>query len=149
MIISSFEHPAHQFLSNFYPVTVIYGDIIYPSVEHAYQAQKVKDRDSRMIIAAAPTPGKAKRLGRKLKMRKDWERVKVSIMLDLIRLKFTPGRKGRLATKLLYTDPHILVEGNDWGDTFWGQVDGKGLNMLGVLLMIRRTELGGSFSEDI
>ena len=36
------------FLSNFYPVEVEYNGILYPSVEHAYQAQKTLNEDIRL-----------------------------------------------------------------------------------------------------
>ena len=31
-----------------------------------------------------------------------------------------------------------LVEGNYWGDTFWGICNGEGTNWLGILLMAER-----------
>src|SRR5512138_3270885 len=79
----------HVFLSNFYEVLISYEGITYPSVEHAFQAQKTLDGAERRKIAACGSPGRAKSLGRKVKLRKDWESVKVDLMTQLVRVKFT------------------------------------------------------------
>ena len=42
---------------------------------------------------------------------------------------------------LLATGKATLVEGNSWGDTFWGVCRGKGKNMLGKILMRVRKRL--------
>ena len=39
------------------------------------------------------------------------------------------------------TRDRVLIEGNDWGDTFWGMTDGEGENHLGKILMRVRAEL--------
>ena len=36
---------------------------------------------------------------------------------------------------LLATGDAELIEGNNWGDTYWGKCNGQGLNRLGILLM--------------
>ena len=77
-----------EFLSNFSESEIILDGIIYPTVEHFFQAMKTKDPIQRAEIAAAPTPGKAKRLGRQVQLRSDWEEVKDQCMLDALRLKF-------------------------------------------------------------
>ena len=78
-----------EFLSNFSKSEIILDDIIYPTVEHFFPAMKPKDPIPRAEIAAPPTPGKAKRLGRHVQLRSDWEEVKDQCMLDALRLKFT------------------------------------------------------------
>ena len=83
-------------------------------------------------------PGKAKRLGRKVTLRPDWEQIKTYTMLLLLRIKFSDEN---LATKLLETGEQKLIEGNSWGDCFWGVCDGVGENHLGKLLMQVREEL--------
>lgn len=128
----------YRFLSNFYPSPIMYEGIQYPTVEHAYQAQKTSDPALRAAIAALPTPGQAKRKGRRLRLRDDWEQVKVSIMLELCRLKFQDPDLKRLLDS---TKGRRLLEGNSWGDTFWGVVDGKGNNFLGNILMMIRDKI--------
>jgi ribA/ribD-fused uncharacterized protein len=121
----------YKFLSNFYPVDIIYNGIIYPSVEHAYQAQKTLDDDIREKISLLEKANEAKAYGKKIKLRDDWESKKMIIMKDLLFLKFTQDPFRNL---LLETGEAQLIEGNWWGDTFWGICNGQGSNMLGVLL---------------
>ena len=74
-------------------------------------------------------------------LRPDWEKVKNGIMEEIVCAKFTQHTD--LAEKLLATGDRVLVEGNHWGDTFWG-VDtrtGQGENHLGKILMKVREEL--------
>jgi len=126
-------------LSNFYPVPVIVDRIKFNSTEHAYQMFKTDDLDWRKQIKNAKTPGQSKRLGAKCPMRKDWDNVKVDVMRKCIRAKFTQNED--LKEKLLATGDQKLEEGNTWGDTFWGTVNGHGKNMLGRVLMEIREEL--------
>lgn len=126
------------FLSNFFDSPFEHEGIVYPTNEHFFQAMKTLDRDKRVQIAAARTPGLAKRMGRTLHLRPDWEDIKEDIMLQGLRLKFS---KRRLKEMLLDTGDEELIEGNNWGDRFWGQCNGEGLNVLGQLLMKVREEL--------
>ncbi len=80
-----------------------------------------------------PNPGSSKRAGRKIKLRSDWEEIKDGVMKLALILKFSQHPK--LGIKLLATEDAYLIEGNDWGDKYWGQVDGEGKNRLGELLM--------------
>ena len=87
--ISSFTGE-HRFLSNFYPC-------LGSSVEHLYQSLKCSDLEEARAVMTSPTPGQAKRLGRKVSMRPDWEQVKISIMTELVRMKFRdPDLRSRL-----------------------------------------------------
>lgn len=129
------------FLSNFHPCPVILDEVEYPTVEHAFQAAKTLDPEMRRRIREAPTSGKAKRMGRVLKLDMSvpaWNTLKVAIMYDLIHQKFS---KEPFRTKLLATGDAELIEGNWWSDTFWGVCMGKGENRLGVLLMKVREDL--------
>lgn len=131
----------HRFLSNFWPAAVQLDGYTYPTVEHAYQAAKTLSAKERTAIAMIhpDSPGRAKQLGRKVTKRKDWEQIKLSVMLTLLRQKFAPGTG--LARQLLATGNSELIEGNNWGDMYWGRVEGVGLNHLGRLLMQVREEL--------
>jgi len=128
-----------RFLSNFYPCKIEYEGIQYPSVEHAYQASKTLDINIRKKIAGLKSAGEAKRVGRRVKLRDDWERVKLSIMEDLVRIKFTTNNE--LKNKLISLKGYTLIEGNNWGDTFWGVCNGTGKNHLGRILMKVRDEI--------
>jgi ribA/ribD-fused uncharacterized protein len=121
----------YRFLSNFW----VEGDGL--TNEHRFQAAKATTEEDRAFVMAAPSPGEAKRRGRKIKCRADWDAVRIQVMLDLLRVKF---QDPALAEKLLATGLAELVEGNTWGDQFWG-VDGVGENHLGKLLMEVRREL--------
>jgi len=129
----------YGYLSNFFESVILFEGIVYPTVEHAFQAQKTFHQAERKKIAAANSPGKAKRMGRSLKLRKDWESIKINIMTELVRLKFQAHAD--LREKLLVTGDAKLVEGNTWNDRFWGVCGGTGKNWLGRILMQIRTEL--------
>jgi len=128
----------YAFLSNFYSSEIAYEGVVFPTVEHAFQAAKTMDIDERRKIAATQAPGSAKRLGRRVKLRPDWEQIKVGLMRDLLRNKFS---EPDLAARLLATGSTELIEGNNWNDTFWGVCRGRGRNMLGQLLMEVREEI--------
>ena len=136
--ITSFRNE-YEFLSNFYPCVLTYEGRTYPTSEHAYQAAKFRDPIIVERIASAPTPGKAKTWARDLDgRREDWNEVKYSLMERILRVKFSSPD---LKEKLLSTGDKYLVEGNSWGDVYWGVCRGEGLNMLGKLLMQIRGEL--------
>lgn len=122
----------YRFLSNFFPVLILFEQRTYLSVEAAYQAAKTLDLDERQQFERIG-PGTAKRLGRRVTLREDWELVKIDIMRVLLQEKFRRG--GQLWEQLQTTKPHELVEGNYWGDIFWGRCAGEGENWLGKLLM--------------
>lgn len=133
----------YRFLSNFSPARVVLDGEEYPTVEHAYQAAKTQDSVWRKAIQITATPSEAKKMGRAISkrpdlLRPDWQSVSVDIMLALLRQKFAHPD---LAEKLLSTGDSFLVEGNYWGDTFWGVCRGVGENVLGVLLMVVRYDL--------
>lgn len=136
--INSFNNE-FAFLSNFYSSPIVYEGIEYPTVEHAFQAAKTFDFETRVKIAAAATPGQAKRLGRSVTLRSDWEQVKDSIMEELVRRKFQSSTS--LCLQLWSTGDRELIEGNTWNDIYWGVCNGVGRNQLGKTLMKIREEL--------
>lgn len=129
--IESFQGE-HRFLSNFWHVYVTYDGEVYPTVEHAYQAAKTLNPEFRKAICYATT-GEAKRMGRQVPMRPDWEAIKIDVMRDLLKQKFT--EEPELRELLLATGDAELIEGNTWNDYFWGVCNGNGQNWLGKLLM--------------
>lgn len=129
----------YAFLSNFYRSEVVWSGFHFQTVEHAFQAAKCEMANDASFheIRLAKTPGIAKKLGQKVTLRADWEDAKVGIMKELIVRKFASP----LGDQLLATGNHFLVEGNTWGDTFWGVCNGNGRNVLGQLLMEERAML--------
>jgi N-glycosidase YbiA len=136
-MISEFKGP-FRFLSNFWNVEVTLDGVKYPTVEHAYQAAKTSP-ENRVPFLNCERPGEAKRLGRKVPMRSDWESVKLDVMYQLVKEKFASNPI--LNRWLQNTGTQTLVEGNTWGDCFWGVCNGKGENHLGKILMRVREEL--------
>jgi len=137
MAITSFRNEYH-FLSNFYEYPILYNNVLYKSTEHAFQAQKTLDLEEIQLVRNASTPGRAKKLGKEVTLREDWEDIKVDVMRDILWAKFS---NTDLSTKLLSTGERHLIEGNNWHDDFWGMHSHKGKNMLGKLLMEIRDEL--------
>lgn len=143
----------YAFLSNFFPSSILYEGIVYPTNEHFFQAMKTLNQEERKKIAAADTPGKAKRLGRHVQLRADWEQIKVDVMRTGLMLKFTDAE---LAQKLIDTGDEELIEGNWWHDNTWGScfcsdcINKPGRNLLGMLLMELRKELiYGNSSDEV
>lgn len=136
-MIDSFDGK-YAFLSNFYEHPISEGNLTFPTNEHYFQAMKTLDLTERIAIARAGTPGQSKRMGRSVKLRSDWEEIKLSVMETALRLKFADPE---LAKKLKATGDEELVEGNWWNDTYWGVCKGVGENHLGKLLMKIRSEL--------
>ena len=137
-VIDSFTGP-NRFLSNFWPAKVMFEGEEYSSVEHAYVAAKTTDEEARKTIRGL-TPGQAKRFGRsKIQLREDWEDIKLHVMRELVSYKFFHNPD--LSQLLLDTGDQELIEGNTWGDTYWGVCFDVGLNNLGKILMEIRSEL--------
>jgi ribA/ribD-fused uncharacterized protein len=129
----------HFFLSNFYPARVDFEGLEYPTVEHAYQAAKTVLAEERIQIQSAMSPSEAKRLGRQITIRSDWDGLKIGIMAELVFSKFF--EHPALGELLVGTGTRTIVEENWWGDTFWGTCRGKGRNELGRILMNVREAL--------
>ena len=136
-MITSFRNK-YFFLSNFYKAPVIFDGIRYDNNEAAFQAQKCINPEERKMFSGMD-PSTAKKMGRKIKLRPDWEDVKVDLMRKIVFAKFT--QNPNLAFQLLDTNNEELVEGNDWGDKIWGKVNGDGQNLLGQILMEVREEI--------
>lgn len=130
--INQFDTEYLEF-SNFAYSPFEYMGIVYPTAEHAFQCQKVLNKDNRELVLMQATAAQAKLKANELKDHPNWSDVKVDIMKEILIAKFSSNEF--LKTKLVGTGEALLEEGNTWGDTFWGTVDGKGQNMLGKLLM--------------
>ena len=143
-MIDAFQEE-YRFLSNFYKSPLVFEGETYPTVEHAFQAAKTDDAEERATIRANANPVIAKRKGRKVTLRADWEEVKRDVMRTILRIKFADAE---LAAKLTATGTEELIEGNFWHDRYWGKCrcakcGGAGLNVLGESLMQVRQEISG------
>ena len=136
-MINSFRGE-YYFLSNFYNAPIIYKGISYQNSEAAFQAQKCLN-DNEKLMFSTLSPYDAKRLGRKVALRSDWESIKFSVMQKIVDAKF--DQNPDIANKLIMTNDEYLEEGNNWGDKIWGTVNGVGANNLGKILMQTRERL--------
>lgn len=138
------EDPKYGFLSNFYMVDQVDSDgVVWPSNEHFYQSRKLLDEKERSLFLHEDyrSPGAAKKLGQKVKIRPEWDKLhRIPAMAEGLSYKYAKGSE--MAQRLLDTGTLYLVEWAPWGDVFFG-VDAsyKGQNWLGRLLMRRRREL--------
>ncbi|MBL1322148.1 MAG: NADAR family protein [Methylophaga sp.] len=135
----------YSWLSNFWYVDIkdpVLVNAVYPTSEHAFQAMKTTQLIQRnlFLVPTSMTPGQAKRMGRKVSIRDNWEDIKLSVMHTLLEIKFSDPE---LRQKLLDTGNMVIEEGNWWGDKFWGIClkTGEGLNHLGKILMTIREEI--------
>ena len=133
-----------EVFSNFYRATVELDGVTYRSVEHAYVAAKTPDPHVRETVRGLEHAWQAKRYGKhRIKIRSDWNDVKIGIMRDLVRQKFTRWVGPKRI--LMSTTGIYLREGNTYGDKFWGAVwennQWVGENHLGKILMEIRSEL--------
>lgn len=133
----------YEFLSNFHPSPIVMDGLLYPTVEHAFQAAKTTDVDKREKIRFAATASDAKKLGGPkgiVTIDQNWDSQKLDIMSSLVQKKFAEHLDLKL--KLLLTGEAELIEGNTWRDQFWGVTkDGVGENHLGKILMSIRTKI--------
>jgi ribA/ribD-fused uncharacterized protein len=136
MTISSFRGK-YIFLSNFYACTIKIHGLTFKSSEAAFQASKCESTES-MTRFEMLNSVDSKRLGRRIKLRSDWEDIKLDIMEEIIRKKFDTTE---LANRLIGTGDEEIIEENTWKDYYWGVCNGVGKNMLGKILMKTRLDL--------
>mgnify|MGYP000706972747 CR=1 FL=1 len=127
----------YAFLSNFADSPLYYKGLRVANAA-AFQAQKATDRQTKESFCSMRAIV-AKKTGKKIDLISDWEKVKLSVMFEVVFAKFSQNEE--LKQKLLATGNEELVEGNNWGDTFWGAVNGVGENHLGKILVKVRTAL--------
>lgn len=129
-----------NWFSNYEPLDKAfeYDGIKYHTVENFFHAMKTQDNIERMRISKL-SPNDSKRAGRKLKLRPNWDNIRLDVMEFGLRHKFAPGTSWH--KKLMETGEEDIVEWNNWGDRYWGKTeDGVGENHLGKLLMKLRHE---------
>jgi hypothetical protein len=130
----------NRWLSNFVPCTIILEGKIYSSVEHAYMSAKCTDQEWKLFCQKTKKPGQVKKASRGIKLRSNWEEIKIDIMKECLKQKYN---QEPYKTKLKETGDQFIQEGNWWNDKFWGVClkTGKGKNILGKLIMEIRKEI--------
>ena len=129
----------YRWLSNFYKLQEpidLYGCVFYYT-ENLYQAFKCNKADD-FILMASLTPGEAKRFGKRVELNPDFEANKLSIMKQILDIKF---RQEYFKRRLLATGNCLIFEENSWKDFFWGCQNGIGENHLGKIIMEIREDL--------
>ena len=127
----------YEYLSNFHDCDIQFKGLTFKNSESLFQSLKCINKSDKELFCNLKGY-EAKSLGRKIKLRPDWERIKIAAMYVAIREKFNQNEDLKLL--LLSTRDEYIQEGNCWGDTFWGTVNGRGKNYLGKLLMKLRSE---------
>lgn len=133
-----------RWLSNFYPVKIILDGVQFQSIEHAYMSQKSDDIKWKNFCSNYNSKaGDVKKQSRTIKLKSNWDEIKLEVMKECIRQKFS---QEPFRTKLLKTGNEHIQEGNMWNDKFWGVClkTNKGENNLGKLIMDIRTSLKSS-----
>ncbi|CAB4127369.1 NADAR [uncultured Caudovirales phage] len=128
----------NRWLSNYEHSPVLLDGLVYPTIEHAFQAAKTFSLTDREKIRHCRLPKEARQMGRTVSLRPGWDGMRLEVMEGLLRQKF---EHDDLRARLLETGDQELVENNWWGDKFWGVSGGVGENHLGKLLMKIRSEL--------
>lgn len=138
------EKPYGAF-SNLYRREIEFEGVVYPTAEHAYQAGKPRKDSVREWLMSAPSPSLLAMAAHGLyswDIQSNWSKVKFERMKQVLRAKFTQHED--LTALLLSTGEARLVESatvDNLVNRTWGEVNGKGKNMLGKLLMEIRSEL--------
>lgn len=138
------EKPYGAF-SNLYRSPICFEDREFPTAEHAYQAGKPVKERVREWILGAPSPALVAMAAHGLytwDIVPNWSRIKIDRMRRVLKAKFTQHEE--LRALLLATGNARLVEAGRTDNAVnreWGEVNGKGMNRLGVLLMELRAEL--------
>lgn len=131
--------------SNLYKREIEFEGVRYPTAEHAYQAGKPRKDSVREWLLGAPSPALLAMAAHGLyswDICSDWSKIKFDRMKRVLRAKFTQHED--LCELLLSTGEARLVEAATVDNSVnrtWGEVNGKGKNMLGNLLMEVRAEL--------
>lgn len=130
--------------SNLHRTPVVFEGREYPTAEHAYQAGKASKDTVREWILSAPTPSLVAMAAHGLytwDITPSWSKIKFDRMRDVLRAKFSQHED--LRELLLATRDARLVEAGTTDNLVnrtWGEVNGKGKNMLGLMLMEVREE---------
>lgn len=122
------------------PITVEHAgiEITAATGEHAFQALKTLDPTEREKVLAAKTPAMAKRLGKRVPLRNNWDaRIAIEVMQLVVMAKIEQHQ--HVTEALAATGDAPIIEVTAWNDTRWGTTKtGKGANLLGQIWMSMR-----------
>lgn len=127
----------YWFLSNMFPCELQVNGLTFTCAESCFQSFKTTDPEERKRFQNL-NGFDAKKLGRKIKLRPDWNDIRIDVMKAVIKVKFKQHPE---LTKKLISIKEPIVEDNTWNDTFWGVCNGKGANNLGKILESVRDSL--------
>ena len=125
----------YWFLSNMYPCEIRVNGLVFTCAEACFQSFKTTDVNERKKFQGI-NGFEAKKLGRSVSLRSDWNDIRIEVMFRVIHAKFS--QHPELTKKLQNTGDLPIIEDNTWKDTFWGRYNGKGHNLLGQILMSER-----------
>lgn len=137
----------YSFLSNLYPSPMVIDGRYYQTVEHAFHAAKAKNEEDAKLVRQCESASQAKRLGKQMPVRDNWEEIQLTVMKRLLLVKFCANRQ--LSKKLLETGDAPIVYSNNDGDWYWGKFQGNGENNIGTLLMQVRDILRAGVSDSV
>ena len=89
----------YAFLSNFHREPFKWQGKLWNTSEAPFQAAKTRDAREAERIRTAPSPAAAKRLGRRVDLRADWDHVKDDVMHSILQAKFAVPRTARRAAR--------------------------------------------------
>jgi ribA/ribD-fused uncharacterized protein len=138
------ERPYGAF-SNLYRREIEFEGSVYPTAEHAYQAGKARKSEVRAWLMSAPSPALLAMAAHGLyywDVSPGWSTLKFDRMKRILKVKYSQHEDMKIL--LLSTGTLRLVESatvDSPVNRLWGEVNGKGQNKLGQLLMEVRDEL--------
>ncbi|WP_226019293.1 NADAR family protein [Novosphingobium sp. FKTRR1] len=144
------EKPYGAF-SNLYRREIEFEGERFATSEHAYQAGKPRKPEVKAWLMAAPSPALLAMAAHGLyywDVSPGWSQKKFDRMRGVLRAKFTQHQD--LRDLLLSTGTARLIETatvDNEVNRLWGEVNGKGKNMLGELLMELRAQLRSDGAE--
>jgi len=126
-------------LSNFYPAKINVDGKIYKTAEHYYQSEKATNTMDKSRVMQAESPSNARRIGKQIKKRADFDEIKDIIMYKGVKAKFTQNVE--VKAYLLATGDRYLIEDASFSP-YWGTgYNDMGENKMGKMLMQIRDEL--------
>lgn len=152
----------YRWASNFHVAEIYMNGLKFPASENGYMYTKLHPdcfkegwmmtidgelHTYKSLLRKLQTckPHEAKKLGRQIPIRDDWERVKYDMMAQAVFDKYF--RHMDLRAKLLSTYPKYIEETNHWNDTTWGVCNGVGTNWLGKITMNVREFWGKQYPD--
>jgi len=136
-----FCEPEYYPLSNFSAFTLEWKGNLWPTSEHAYQAEKFDDENIKEELRTARSVDDAYKIAQEYSSlkRSDWDEIKVSTMKKIFKAKLE--QHPVIGELLLASGDRVLIKDSRL-DAYWGWgPDKDGENIMGKLWMEVREEL--------